>query len=160
MIKGWVDSASAQSLKLKIDEIPKKTLRNLRPAVQELAKQVRSQGRAMAPVRTGLLTRKITYTTKVYDDAVIARVWSKAPHAHLMEYGMFADEFIRSHSRNLTVVFGRPLASPITVIIRAHARKVQVPGYHYMHGALEAMTGTIKDGLTHVLVKTVMEADI
>jgi hypothetical protein len=51
---------------------------------------------------------------------------------------------VRQALRLQSVVFGRPM-TPREVLVRGHARQVDIPARHFLSGPLDAMQDQIRD---------------
>jgi phage gpG-like protein len=93
--------------------------------------------------RTGQLRASIHSQLESTDTSVIGVVGANTPYAAFQEYGFVGVEQVREHMRKLTQAFGRPVATPRDIMIKAHQRQVNYPAHSYLRSSLAENAGTL-----------------
>lgn len=114
----------------------------LRAATDELAAQLADAAAALLP--DGPLADSLAATIDSDGASTRATLGSDLPYAGVIERGFSGTEDVRESLRLQSVVFGRPI-TPRAVLVRAHARTVDIPGRFYLAGALDDMADTIAE---------------
>ena len=86
-------------------------------------------------------------------DAVLAQLTNSQPEAAFYEFGFQGTEQVSEHLRMMTQAFGKPVATPHEVLVRAYSRTVDAPAHGPATQALEQMTPEIIDGFTQAILK-------
>ena len=124
----------------------------LMEATQSLSDQLVSAAAARLP--SGPLAESIEAT--IDSNAAHATVGSALPYAGALEYGFAGTEQVRESLRLQSIVFGKPM-SPRDVLVRAHAREVNIPGRAYLSGALAEMQDDISDAYSSAVESALAE---
>jgi len=137
-----IEANGLTEVMVRLQEMPDKVRRALGAAVygqatriQAIIKNDKLQGGVLNK-RTGRLRDSIHIETDTTDGAVMARVGTDVEYAAYHEYGFSGTEQVREHLRHITAAFGRSLASPREVLVRAHSRKVDYPAHSFLRSTL------------------------
>jgi hypothetical protein len=115
---------------------------SLRAATESLAAQLADAAMALLPA--GPLADSLEATVDDDGTAPRATLGSALPYARVIDQGFAGTEDVRESLRLQSVAFGRPM-TPRQVLVRAHARQVDIPGRAYLTGALDTMADTITE---------------
>ena len=133
----------------------------LRAVTEEAIRvQKRVQGKLAGAVlreRTHHLHDSIHYKIEESAGGILAKVGTDVVYAAIHEYGFHGVEQVRQHLRHQSVAFGRPIA-PIDVMVRAHARKVNLPERSFLRSTLAEMTADIVARLEEAVQQAAAEA--
>ena len=99
--------------------------------------------------RTGTLRRSVAPKANIDNEGnPVGKITTNVPYARIHEYGgTFA---IPSHSREITMAFGRPIA-PVTVVVRAHS--VKFPERSFLRTALAEKKDEVFAALRGVVIQ-------
>lgn len=114
----------------------------LRAATESLVAQLTDAAVALLPA--GPLADSLEAAVDDDGTGPRATLGSALPYARVVDQGFAGTEDVRESLRLQSVAFGRPMA-PREVLVRAHARQVDIPGRHYLSGALDTMADTIAE---------------
>lgn len=106
-------------------------------------------------VRTGRLRRSIT--ARFQDEgksSFAAFVGTNVKYARTHELGFNGSVTVKSHQRKITQAFGKKLAAPVVVDVRAHAMQVRLPARPFLRPASEEKMPKIQENIR----KAVLEA--
>ena len=122
MIRAWIVGDDAVIARL--DAIPGSVAAAVRRAVEGQAialtryvKGSKLSGQVLRN-RSGHLRASISYALMIADQGLTAQVGANVEYAHVHEYG--GDFAIKAHQRMMTQAFGRPVAIPRMISVRAH----------------------------------------
>jgi len=144
MIRAWIVGDDAVIARL--DAIPGSVAAAVRRAVEgqaialtryvkgsKLSGQVRRN-------RSGHLRASISYALMIADQGLTAQVGANVEYAHVHEYG--GDFAIKAHQRMMTQAFGRPVAIPRMISVRAH--DAHYPERSFLRSSLEENAASIR----------------
>lgn len=97
--------------------------------------------------RSGTLRRKLNVRFTETANEILSTVGLKLKYAATHEYGFDGIVSIRAHLRRVTQVFGRPLASPISVSVRAHTAHMKLPERSYLRSTLREEAPSIREAM-------------
>ena len=116
----------------------------LAASVQNAAGLIETEAKARAPWKTRTLQRSIhTQVTERTRNSVTAVVGTNVAYARVIEYGFHGAQAVRAHTMRMTQVYGRLLATPLIVAVRAHVRLVNRAARPYLRPALDATRGAV-----------------
>lgn len=84
--------------------------------------------------RSGRLRRSINYRMGTGTDPE-AFVGTNVVYARPHEFGLSMDQKVREHMRTIKEAWGRPLAKPVRVQVKAHTRHVNTPERSFLRSA-------------------------
>lgn len=85
--------------------------------------------------RSGRLRRSINYRMGSLSLDPEAFVGTNVVYARRHEFGLSMDEKVREHMRTIKEAWGRPLAKPVRVQVKAHTRHVNTPERSFLRSA-------------------------
>lgn len=94
-------------------------------------------------VRTGTLRRSIQQVVVERGPEVLGIVSTNVEYAPRHEYGYSGPEAVKAHLRTIKQAWGKPLAEPRAVAVRAHTRNINYPARSFMRTALADMAPQI-----------------
>jgi len=103
-------------------------------------------------VRTGRLRRSIHPEWDFKQGYAGATIGTNVEYAHIHEYGFQGEIQVKSFQREMTKAFGKPIA-PRSVLIKAHARNINMPERSFLRSTLTEMTAEIKESLPNAVMK-------
>jgi len=137
MIRAWIVGDDAVIARL--DAIPGSVAAAVRRAVEGQAialtryvKGSKLSGQVLRN-RSGHLRASISYALMIADQGLTAQVGANVEYAHVHEYG--GDFAIKAHQRMMTQAFGRPVAIPRMISVRAH--DAHYPERSFLRSSLE-----------------------
>lgn len=89
--------------------------------------------------RTGTLARSIDQFVEQRGGRISGVVNTNVAYGRAHEYGFSGTVSVRAHLRQMTHVFGNVLPEPMTVLVRAHNRKMNLPERSFLRSALREM---------------------
>lgn len=98
-------------------------------------------------VRTGTLRRSINQEVTQSGSMTTGIVGTNVSYAKVHEYGFSGEVSVKEHLRTITQAFGRPLAAPKVVTVRAHAMMMNLPERSFLRSALLDFEPRIKKEL-------------
>ena len=144
MIRAWIVGDDAVIARL--DAIPGSVAAAVRRAVEGQAialtryvKESKLSGQVLRN-RSGLLRASISYALMIADQGLTAQVGANVEYAHVHEYG--GDFAIKAHQRMMTQAFGRPVAIPRMISVRAH--DAHYPERSFLRSSLEENAASIR----------------
>ena len=144
MIRAWIVGDDAVIARL--DAIPGSVAAAVRRAVEGQAialtryvKGSKLSGQVLRN-RSGLLRASISYALMIADQGLTAQVGANVEYAHVHEYG--GDFAIKAHQRMMTQAFGRPVAIPRMISVRAH--DAHYPERSFLRSSLEENAACIR----------------
>lgn len=79
-------------------------------------------------VVTGRLRQSVTSTKPVLNGTQLsASIGSNVNYGRAHEFGFAGKVAVPAHRRTITAAFGRPLAAPVSVLVKPHQRTVKIP---------------------------------
>lgn len=148
----------AGNVSVYFDKINDKIKAQLRETIEKLCvrltakiKEEKLSGQVLK-VRTGNLRRSISYRINEQDGSVTGIVGTNVEYAPIHEYGFRGTVNVREHIRNMTQAFGIPVA-PIAVLVRAHARQVNMPARSFARSALDELQPQISQDFNDLVRK-------
>lgn len=103
-------------------------------------------------VRTGRLRRSIHPEWDFKPGYAGATVGTNVEYAAIHEYGFKGSVQVKSFQREMTMAFGKPIA-PRSVLIKSHARNINMPERSFLRSTLTEMTAEIKESLPNAVMK-------
>jgi phage gpG-like protein len=144
MIRAWIVGDDAVIARL--DAIPGSVAAAVRRAVEGQAialtryvKGSKLSGQVLRN-RSGHLRASISYALMIADQGLTAQVGANVEYAHVHEYG--GDFAIKAHQRMMTQAFGRPVAIPRMISVRAH--DAHYPERSFLRSSLEENAASIR----------------
>lgn len=143
----------AREVELAFDEeIPLEFHQILYEQVAFFTKELEAVEQARIPRRTGELASEMD---EWVDDAInritgYVSFTGDYAKAGALEYGAPGPRnrnSVKAHPERLSHVFARHLAAPLTVMVAAHTRRLNIREYRFARGALETLTPQIEAGL-------------
>jgi phage gpG-like protein len=95
--------------------------------------------------RTGALRASLAAVLS-QDSGIIARVTANTPYAAFQEYGFSGSETVRTHLRQQSQAFGKPIRAA-DVAVRTFSRQVNYPAHSYLRSALAELAPDINRGI-------------
>ena len=156
MISGWI--VGDADLVARMDNVPDAMQAGLEKSVQRMSLKLLVLVKTklsddVLQVRTGRLRRSINQRVDVAQTSVTGIVGTNVEYARRLEYGFKGTETVRESLRRITQAFGKPLKEPMTIKVRAHSRKVDLPAKSFLRSALTEMRSEIEQDMTAALVK-------
>jgi phage gpG-like protein len=99
-----------------------------------MVKRDKLSGQVLMP-RTDVLRRSIGYALSDEGSKVAGIVSTNVKYARAHEYGFKGTVSVRESMRTIKQAFGRPIA-PVTVTVRAHSMKMNLPERSFLRSAL------------------------
>ncbi len=154
MIDLAIDIATERRVGLKFEEFPQRAHASLLEKITSLTRQLEERVRAAEPYKSGKLRGATTSRIDDRPERITGRVFISADYgkAAALEYGAHAATQVKAHSARLDHVYANAV-SPLTVMISAHSRKLDIAEHKYLRGPLEAMEGEIIEQLRAALVE-------
>lgn len=95
-----------------------------------------------APKRESVLANSIQ--KQILEDGFAARVFTNEVYAAAQNFGIPSATHtglvnVQAHTRRITQAFGRQLASPVVVQVRAHQRQMRIPATLFFTNAIETV---------------------
>lgn len=126
---------------LRFDQFPQQIHAKLLGTITSLTERLYGQVRAATPKRTGRLQSEIAQ--HVYDSedriAGVVSVDAEFAKAGALEYGARGRSRITEHSMRLDHVFANRLSGPISVMVEAHSRQMNLVAERFLRGPEGAM---------------------
>lgn len=135
-----IEFIGQQGIALRLNTITDEARRALLDAVTESALDLQARvreklsGEVLRP-RTHRLYDSIAVDIRDDGTAVSATIGTDVVYAAFQEYGFTGTEQIREHLRRVSVAFGRRI-TPVTAMVRAHARRVSYPPHSFLRSSL------------------------
>jgi len=104
-------------------------------------------------MRSGRLQRSITAITDNNGNTFGATIGSNLAYARALEYGFNGTVEVKEHERMQTVAFGRQMANPHMVAVRAHPMQMNLAAHPFLQPALQENTGRIINNLRSALME-------
>ena len=117
--------------------------------LETAVKEEKLTGQVLAN-RTSRLRSSIHSDVEATDTTVTGFVFAnmgQAAYARFWEYGFTGAEQVREHLRHMTVAFGRPVATPRDVMVKAHTRQVDQPARSYLRSTLTEAEAAIRKAI-------------
>ncbi len=102
-------------------------------------------------VRTGRLRNSIAKNTKIIEDGdiIYGQVGTNVTYGRFHEFGGNFD--VREHMRMQKIAFGRPMANPRQVLVRAH--KMRLPARSFLRATFKAMEAEMVSNIKNAIEK-------
>jgi hypothetical protein len=99
---------------------------------------------------SGRLAASLSASVEEKGGQMAAVISAQAPYAGFIEYGFQGIETVAGYMRNQRMAWGRAMASPKDVWVRAHSRNVDAPAHSYLRAGLAdyAATGAVANGMS------------
>jgi len=95
-------------------------------------------------VKTGRLRRSINAKVAEDNGQIVGSVGTNVEYARIHELGSTKDQQVRAHMRTIKEAWGKSLAQPIQIQVKAHTRKANTPARPFLKPALDEMEVQIK----------------
>jgi phage gpG-like protein len=102
-------------------------------------------------VRTGRLRRSINEKFTESGATFTSSVGTNVSYGRFWELGFHGLEEVKQHMRMITMAWGKPVANPHEVTVRAHQRKVNQAPRPFLQPALEQMKNEIRARLVSAI---------
>lgn len=147
-----VEISTDRAAGLKFDEFPEQARQRLRAAITGLIGELEGRIQSAEPSLTGKLRSETEPVVEEYPNRITGRVSITADFAKAaaLEYGAHATVLVKAHSASLDHIYGK-FVDPMTVLVAAHARKVNIGEHRFLRGPLAAMEGQILESLQQAL---------
>lgn len=115
---------------------------NVRLAIDASAEELKNHAKTNAPSDEGVLANSIQVS--IIEDGFAALVFTNEVYAAAQNFGIPSATHsglvtVQAHTRTITQAFGRPLASPVVVNVRAHQRQMNIPATLFFTNAIETV---------------------
>lgn len=149
----------ARELALKLDALPTRLHDDLYARIGALTDELEGRVLGVVPKRTGRLESEITKFVIDKPDYISGRVRVSAEFAKAaaLEYGAHGTANIAAHQMLLTQVFGHALVAPISVLVDAYQRQMNIEARRFLRGPEEAMRGEVEEALRETVDRVVAE---
>lgn len=156
----FVIAADPRKVTLRLQEFESGLRARLRDRIASLTEQLEARVVSGEPERTGRLKRSTAerLTEKPQKITGSVRITADFAKAAAQEYGAHGDTDVRAHEMRLDHVFAR-LISPMTVVVAAHARHVDIAERRFLRGGLDGMRGEIEADLAAAVAAAVGDGD-
>lgn len=145
------------SVTQRFEDIPVRLYDRLVGRVTQLTDELEGRVRGAAPKLTGKLEGEIV--SQVFDnpDRVVGRVTLSGEYAKAaaLEYGAHGTTNVSAHEVELSTVFGRRLTAPLTVMIAAHSRRLNIAQQSFLRPSIAGMNNSIVEGLRDAVNETI-----
>ncbi|WP_208448829.1 hypothetical protein [Burkholderia cenocepacia] len=98
-------------------------------------------------VRTGRLRRSVNQAVTATDTTITGVVSTPVEYAPAHEYGFQGVVTVKAHLRQVTVAWGKPLATPVNATVREHTMKMKLPEKSFLRSALADQREDILRGI-------------
>ena len=155
-----VTVAGDRAVSIKFDTFPTRAHDSLLARISSLTDSLAARVRGAIHSKTGKL--RSTISEAVYDDQpkkISGRVFVDEDYAKAAaeEYGAHGKAQVSAHSASLDHVWSRKLASPTTVLVSAHSRRMNIAAQKFLRGSLAADSGDIQQQLRDAVEKSLGE---
>lgn len=136
----FVLAVDPRKVTVRFDEFPQQAHKAILGRITQLTQELERRVKSAEPRDTGKLVKDTTSIVRDSAQRVTGTVKITADFAKAgaLEYGAHGSTGVQSHTARLDHVFSR-FVSPITVIVAAYTRAVNVQEHEYLRGPLEAM---------------------
>lgn len=124
----------------------KKTVAALALTILRKVKSEKLSGQVLRN-RTGTLRRSINQRVDESGLGITGSVGTNLRYGKRWELGYTGPESVKAHSRTVKEVWGRALAAPISVHVRAFTRKLDIKARPFLRPVLEEMRDEIRTRL-------------
>jgi phage gpG-like protein len=104
-------------------------------------------------LRSDRLQRSITSAANDNGNTFGASIGSNLAYARALEYGFNGTVEVKECERMQTMAFGRQMADPHLVAVRAHSMQMNLAAHPFMQPALQENSGRIVDNLRRALME-------
>lgn len=152
MIKGTIigsEKIVAHFNAISEQAMPKLTARIQKVVLQLQAKVVRDKlSGQVLKVRSNNLRSSIHQAVSVNGNVITGIVGTNVEYAAYHEYGLSGTVNVKEHLRTIKIAFGKALAKPKTITVRAHGRTVNYPEHSFLRSAMADMSDEIRESLS------------
>lgn len=157
-----IEAIGAREVELKFEHFPEQARHAFLQRITSLTAQLLARVQSSEPENTGKLRSETV--SQIYDgkDGVVGSVTlakglsaTEYGKAGALEYGAPGPRnrnMVKSHTAQLSRVYGR-LVAPMSVVISAHTRHLNVAEHKFLRGPLESMSGQVLQELEQALAE-------
>lgn len=138
-----------RQLGIRFDQFPQQAHDRLKERITQDVAELGAAIRADAPRRTGALAADVSTNVIDKTERITGLVFFKKDFAKVsaLEYGVHRPVQVAAHMARLDHVFRERLAAPLSVLIEAHSRAVDLTAREFIRGPARGMAGEITQGL-------------
>ena len=162
------DVKGIREVGLRFEQFPAELHDQIKAEIDALSKQLFAMVNAATPSKTGRLRSQ--EWLKLFDDgdSIKGAVYiagqgsgknSDFAKAGALEYGAHMPFEVAAHAMKLDHAWANQLANPLTVQVKSHPRKPNVPEFAFERGPLAAMQPEIIERLNAVVAKAAAQAN-